>query len=802
MTIASPVSSASFQGNGVTLSFPLPFRFVSTADVTVVLRDAGGGESLLTETTDYTLSGAGEASGGVCVLAGPPLTGQTLVCTRDPRIVQETDYQENDAFPAESHEAALDLLTMICQALDERLGRAPLLPVSCGLRRPVLAEPAAGRALVWDQDGRVLGPGPSAAEIATAQGFALAAQSARSAAEAARDAALAAAASMVTPQASEVPFDPAASGLSGTTVQAALDELAGQAVAPAALDQLRTLLLAEALRRAVGDAENGREFLGNGWIDPLGDAGEVAVTLGSFVSAEGGYLTNAGADAAVTAVDLAAAQFLDEKGSITGFTCDTAHRSGHFSAAKGSRVIAGCRMVIGGVSYPIASISGDGTAANAVAFNGVLAPGAYTVTAVFGPELSGADLTLTSAWLPNIPVMTGNGPQGGVTVSASTVTSPYEAYKAFDNDASAASAWLSTSTSPFWVKMDLGSSKTIHRYSLTAPGVSGLDRMPITWTLQGSATGAFSGEQVTVDSRSAVSWSSGESKNFDLASAAAYRYWRILMTANGGNTLYSIIEMQLYTRVTPAAVVYPAALSVGCMDWTAITAVARTSTLNGQSLWYAVSFDGGTTYSAFVSPAWLPIVRNNGGAWEYWTGSAWAASAISSALGAMIQAAAVAGNRMDGASMVALSQAQIEGTGGFAEGQTSLPVLVALYSASTTAAPILSALSLTADIQPHDMVAEFDSYEAVNPDQAKAVLVLQAVDGVTLDTDLKAWVKRGEGEYVQAPLVVDSAVDLDRVLVAGDLDLGGSGTATRLKLTCHNHKELRIHAAANCFRSV
>ena len=152
MTIASPVSSASFQGNGVTLSFPLPFRFVSTADVTVVLRDAGGGESLLTETTDYTLSGAGEASGGVCVLAGPPLTGQTLVCTRDPRIVQETDYQENDAFPAESHEAALDLLTMICQALDERLGRGAL---AARVLRPAPAR--AGRAR--GRAGPGLGPG-------------------------------------------------------------------------------------------------------------------------------------------------------------------------------------------------------------------------------------------------------------------------------------------------------------------------------------------------------------------------------------------------------------------------------------------------------------------------------------------------------------------------------------------------------------------------------------------------------------------------------------------------------------------
>jgi len=44
--------------------------------------------------------------------------------------VQEVDYVENSAFPAETHEAALDLLTMICQSLQEQIGRAVLYPVS------------------------------------------------------------------------------------------------------------------------------------------------------------------------------------------------------------------------------------------------------------------------------------------------------------------------------------------------------------------------------------------------------------------------------------------------------------------------------------------------------------------------------------------------------------------------------------------------------------------------------------------------------------------------------------------------
>ena len=44
-----------------------------------------------------------------------PATGTRLVIYRDTEVVQETDYTSGDAFPAESHERALDRLTMILQ---------------------------------------------------------------------------------------------------------------------------------------------------------------------------------------------------------------------------------------------------------------------------------------------------------------------------------------------------------------------------------------------------------------------------------------------------------------------------------------------------------------------------------------------------------------------------------------------------------------------------------------------------------------------------------------------------------------
>ena len=129
MTLSTQISKTSYNGNGATSVFPVPFPFMREDDIKVLLRREGA-ETPLLSGTHFSVAGAGSPSGGNLTLAEPPATGTTLVLYRAPAIVQEVDYVENAAFPAETHEAALDLLTMICQALDEKIGRAVLYPVS------------------------------------------------------------------------------------------------------------------------------------------------------------------------------------------------------------------------------------------------------------------------------------------------------------------------------------------------------------------------------------------------------------------------------------------------------------------------------------------------------------------------------------------------------------------------------------------------------------------------------------------------------------------------------------------------
>ena len=126
MTVSTTSNRVSFSGNGSTAAFAYNFKIFADADLTVIIRSSAGVETTKTLTTHYTVSGAGTDSGGnVTFTSGNiPASGETIVILRELTLTQGTDYVANDPFPAESHEDALDRLTMITQQLDEAVGRS------------------------------------------------------------------------------------------------------------------------------------------------------------------------------------------------------------------------------------------------------------------------------------------------------------------------------------------------------------------------------------------------------------------------------------------------------------------------------------------------------------------------------------------------------------------------------------------------------------------------------------------------------------------------------------------------------
>lgn len=124
MTVSSSTSRVQFNGNGSTTVFAYSFKIFDQDDLTVIVRSATGTETVKTITTHYTVSGVGNAGGGNVTMLTAPASGETLTILREQDLVQELDLVENDPFPAQSLEDALDKLTFIVQQHDEELGRS------------------------------------------------------------------------------------------------------------------------------------------------------------------------------------------------------------------------------------------------------------------------------------------------------------------------------------------------------------------------------------------------------------------------------------------------------------------------------------------------------------------------------------------------------------------------------------------------------------------------------------------------------------------------------------------------------
>ena len=127
MTVSSTTVKNSYSGNGSTTQFAYGYKIFADSDLIVIIRtDSTGVETVKTLTTHYTVSGAGDASGGnVTFTSGnTPASGQTVVIIREVPQTQAIDYIANDPFPAESHEEGLDRGTMTTQQVQEELNRA------------------------------------------------------------------------------------------------------------------------------------------------------------------------------------------------------------------------------------------------------------------------------------------------------------------------------------------------------------------------------------------------------------------------------------------------------------------------------------------------------------------------------------------------------------------------------------------------------------------------------------------------------------------------------------------------------
>ena len=163
MTVSTTSIKNSYSGNGSTTAFAYTFKAFASSEIKVFIRtDSTGAEAQRSEgsgSTNYSVSGVGNAGGGTVTFVTAPASGETVVIRRQTAQTQGTDYVENDPFPAEDHETALDKLTHIVQEVQEEVDRSFKVSKTNSITTPEFVDDASTRAsklLGFSSDGNTL----------------------------------------------------------------------------------------------------------------------------------------------------------------------------------------------------------------------------------------------------------------------------------------------------------------------------------------------------------------------------------------------------------------------------------------------------------------------------------------------------------------------------------------------------------------------------------------------------------------------------------------------------------------------
>ena len=146
MTVSSATNKVSYNGNGSQTVFAYGFKIFDEDDLTVIIRNASGGETTQTITTNYTVSGVGNTSGGNVTMVSAPASTETITIIREQPLTQGLDLVPNDPFPATLVEDTLDKLTFMVHQHEETLNRSIKGSKTTTITNPSFTEDATARA--------------------------------------------------------------------------------------------------------------------------------------------------------------------------------------------------------------------------------------------------------------------------------------------------------------------------------------------------------------------------------------------------------------------------------------------------------------------------------------------------------------------------------------------------------------------------------------------------------------------------------------------------------------------------------
>ena len=150
MSISNQTNKVFGTGTGSVYTFSFLFKIFSATELQVYLIDPTGASTLLTLTTDYSVSINPASEGGtVTFVVAPPANYQTFIKRVEP-YTQSLVLATEGPLPAKQIENQLDLAMMTIIQLQEQVSRTIQLPVVTQVGQIVLPIPVAGGVLGWD----------------------------------------------------------------------------------------------------------------------------------------------------------------------------------------------------------------------------------------------------------------------------------------------------------------------------------------------------------------------------------------------------------------------------------------------------------------------------------------------------------------------------------------------------------------------------------------------------------------------------------------------------------------------------
>ncbi len=150
ITIGDISPRIQYTGNGTNVAFTYPFPIFKDADMEV-FEDA----TIKTLSTDYTVTGVGNSSGGTVTFITAPANGVVVTLRRNVTIERTSDFQESGEFRAKVINDELDTITAVQQQLADDINRSLRLSATDTTASLTLPDKAAraSKYLAFDANG-------------------------------------------------------------------------------------------------------------------------------------------------------------------------------------------------------------------------------------------------------------------------------------------------------------------------------------------------------------------------------------------------------------------------------------------------------------------------------------------------------------------------------------------------------------------------------------------------------------------------------------------------------------------------